>query len=180
MLQWDRDALIWINAHHNRLLDAILAPVAYAGELGLVWIVVCLVMLIVGKPGQRKAAVMVMLTMFLVDRLIASPLGHWVYRQRPYAAIEGIRQIGFSWTGSSFPSAHAESVWIATVILGSRWRRLIVPLIAFALLTCYSRPYFGMHYPADVIIGSAMGIAAGFAALGAEKLWRRRLEAVRQ
>jgi len=173
VLGWDRQALLWVNAHHHRVLDAILLAVSFVGEMGGLWIVVGLALLAIGRPRYRRTAAMLLLTMIVVDRMIAAPLGHWVYRERPYLVIEGIRQMGHRWAGSSFPSGHAHSVWVATIILSKQWRRLRTPLIVFSVLTCYARPYLGMHYPLDVIVGAALGIGGGFAALGVERLWRR-------
>jgi undecaprenyl-diphosphatase len=51
-----------------------------------------------------------------------------------------------------------------------------MPLVAFAILTCYSRPYFGMHYPLDVIIGAVLGVGAGYAALAIESYWKQKSE----
>lgn len=175
IFELDRRALFWINSHHYPVLDAVLAPISYAGEGAALWIVVSVALLVIGRPGYRRTAIMLLLTMIIVDRLIAAPLALAFQRERPYLALEGVRQVGLRWTGSSFPSGHADSVWPAAIILSSRWRRLTVPLIALSLLTCYSRPYFGMHYPLDVIAGSALGIAAGFAAIGIERWWRRRV-----
>jgi undecaprenyl-diphosphatase len=174
LLDLDRSALIWINSHHNAFLDAILAPIAYAGECGALWIAVGLTMLIAGKPAAKRTALVMLITMIVVDRLIAYPLGNLFERERPYLAMEGVRQLGVHWTSGSFPSGHAHNVWVAAVILGTRWRRLAVPLAIFALLTCYSRPYFGMHYPLDAVAGAALGIAAGFAAVAVDRRLFRR------
>jgi undecaprenyl-diphosphatase len=174
ILDLDKHVLFWINGHHNAVLDAILAPIAYAGEAGAIWVVICLGMLVFGRARERKTAVLLLVTMAVVDRLIAANLRLLFDRPRPYVALAGIRAIGVHWTSGSFPSAHAHSVWIAAIILGSRYRRLIWPLVAFAILTCYSRPYFGMHYPLDTLAGAVLGIAAGFGALGIEKLVARR------
>jgi undecaprenyl-diphosphatase len=65
---------------------------------------------------------------------------------------------------------------VATIILRNRWPKLTIPLVAFAILTCYSRPYFGMHYPLDVIIGAVLGVAAGFATLAIESYWKHKSE----
>ncbi len=178
LLELDKSALIWINSHHNAFLDVILAPVAYAGECGMLWIAVGLGMLIFGKSPTRRTALVMLITMIVVDRLIAFPLGRLFERERPYLALEGIRQFGFHWTSNSFPSGHAHNVWVAAITLGTRWRRLAVLLVLFALLTCYSRPYFGMHYPLDAVAGAIIGIAAGFAAAAADR-WlagRKRAE----
>ena len=174
ILEIDKHALFWINGHHNLALDAILLPIAYAGEVAAIWVLVCLGMLIFGKSRERKTAVILLLTMIAVDRLIAANLGHLFDRPRPYMALHGIRALGVHWTSGSFPSGHAHSVCIAAIILGSRYRKLIWPLVAFAVLTCYSRPYFGMHYPLDTLAGAALGTAAGFAVLGVERRLGRR------
>jgi len=174
ILELDRHAILWVNSHHSPLLDAILVPISYAGEGGALWIAVCLALLAAGRRDHRKTAITLLLAMLLVDRLFSASLAHWFHRQRPYLALEGIRQLGIRWGGSSFPSAHAHSVWIAAIILRGRWPRLTIPLIGFALLTCYSRPYLGMHYPLDVIAGSALGLAAGLAVTTGERLLQRR------
>jgi undecaprenyl-diphosphatase len=121
-------------------------------------------LLIFGRGRARPTGLVLLLTMLIVDRLIGAPLAHWAHRTRPYLAIAGVRHLGIAWKGSSFPSAHAHSVWIAAIVLGRQWRRLRWPLVAFALLSCYARPYLGMHYPSDVLAGAAMGTVAGLAA----------------
>ena len=171
VLDLDKQALLWINSHHNPVLDAILLPVAYAGEVAVIWFLVIAAMLIFGKSRERKTALLLLLTIILVDRLIAANLGHIFDRPRPYVALpDVIRQMGHRWDNGSFPSGHAHSVCIAAIILGSRYRRLIWPLVAFAVLTLYSRPYFGMHYPLDTLAGAVIGTAAGFGVLGIESV----------
>ena len=171
VLALDRQLLFWINGHHNPVLDAILLPVAYAGEVAAIWLLVILAMLIFGKSRERKTALLLLITMILVDRLIAANLGHLFDRPRPYVAFpDTIRQMGVRWTSGSFPSGHAHSVCVAAIILGSRYRRLLWPLVAFAVLTLYSRPYFGMHYPLDTLAGAVIGTAAGFGVLGIKRL----------
>lgn len=161
MLEWDKQALFWINSHHHPVLDVILFPITEAGEMGVIWIVVILGMLVFGKPEHKKMALLFAVTLLIVDRVFSVQLGHLFPRTRPYLALEGVRQMGIQWKFTSFPSGHAHSCWLAAVILGSRYRKLLAPLIVFAILTCYSRPYFGMHYPLDVIGGALLGVVSG-------------------
>lgn len=172
-MEWDTQALLWINSHRHLVLDVILGTVAYAGELAWVWIVVCLGLVIGGNRDQKKLGLLVIIAMVLIDRCIAKQLGYLFFRERPYLALEGIQQAGITWETSSFPSGHAHSVWLATILLGKQWRNLLFPMILFALFTCYSRPYWGMHYPLDVIAGSILGITAGLTILGIQKLRTR-------
>ncbi len=174
LLALDTRALLWINSHHAWPLDAILAPVAYAGEMGVLWFAVGLGLIIFGKREHKITGVLLVLSIIVVDRLVAAPLGRAFFRTRPYLAMEGIRQLGLHWHGTSFPSGHAHSVWIATLVLGSQWPKLRLPLVIFALLTCYSRPYFGMHYPLDVVAGSAIGLPAGALVVYGRRIWERR------
>jgi len=176
ILELDKQALFWINAHHSPVLDAILLPIALSGEVAAIWLVVCIGLLIFGKAPERKTALLLLLTMLAVDRLIAANVHHIFDRVRPYLALHDVRQMGIDWKTGSFPSGHAHSVCIAAIILGSRYRKLIWPLVAFAVLTLYSRPYFGMHYPLDTLAGALLGIAAGFGVLGVERLIGRRKE----
>jgi len=173
ILESDKHALIWINSHHSLPLDAILAPVAYAGEGGALWFALALGLLVFGKRPHRVTGLVLALTIILVDRLICAPLGHAFFRTRPYLDVDGIRQLGVRWSGTSFPSGHAHSVWIAAITLGSQWRKLAIPLLVFGLLTCYSRPYCGMHYPLDVMAGSVVGISAGFLVAAGRRTWNR-------
>jgi undecaprenyl-diphosphatase len=174
LLQLDKQSLIWINSHHNLALDVVLVPVSFAGECGATWVLVGLGLMIFGKGGARRTGLVLLLTMLVVDRLIGAPLAHWAHRTRPYLAIAGVRQLGIAWKGSSFPSAHAHSVWIAAILLSSRWPKLRWPLIAFAVLTCYARPYLGLHYPSDVLAGTALGIAAGPVAVRLDRWLARK------
>jgi len=160
ILALDKQALLWVNQHHHAVLDAVLIPISYAGEVSALWIAICLGLLVAGRPADKGLAATILITMLVADQLIGHPLAHVFRRERPYLALEGVRHIGVQWQGSSFPSGHAVTVWTAGLLLGKRWPRVRVPVIAFALLTIYSRPYLGMHYPLDVIGGSAIGVAA--------------------
>ena len=77
------------------------------------------------RPGAAAGAGLVLLATMLIggpgDRV--GPLRELVFRPRPYLEYSGIRQIGIAWAGNWFPSAHATSVVIATVLLGSEYRR---------------------------------------------------------
>ncbi|MBI2300482.1 MAG: phosphatase PAP2 family protein [Armatimonadetes bacterium] len=176
----DEAVLRWINGHHHPVLDAVLVPVSLLGEFGALWILVCLVMVVAGPPETRRYALLVGATMLVTDRLVLGWLGERYFVQRPYLALPDVRQIGFRWETSSFPSGHASCVWIAAILFGARYRRWLPWLVMFALLTCYSRPYVGMHYPSHVLAGALIGIASGLAGLGGWTWWLRRAVAMKR
>ena len=63
----------------------------------------------------------------------------------------------------SFPSDHAILVFAVTVVIATVSRRLALWLFLFSIVVLAARVYVGVHYPADVLGGAALGAAAGWA-----------------
>jgi undecaprenyl-diphosphatase len=172
----DHLALHWINGHHNIVLDSILIPVSFVGEVGAIWILSGLALIIFGRGRARMTGIWLLASLIVADWLVGRELGHLLYRHRPYLEDPSVRQIGIRWAGNSFPSAHAHSVMVAVIVIGSEYRRLLPALIAFAALTLYSRPYLGMHHPLDTLAGAAAGAAVGLAAWQLRRRWQPAAE----
>ena len=47
-------------------------------------------------------------------------------------------------------------------IYGAEYPRYRIPLYAAAFSVALARIYLGRHYPSDVLVGAAVGTAAGF------------------
>jgi membrane-associated phospholipid phosphatase len=59
----------------------------------------------------------------------------------------------------SFPSSHAASTTAAAVLYGGLLRRRLSPVLVPPMLI--SRLVLGVHYPSDVLVGSALGAVIG-------------------
>ena len=59
----------------------------------------------------------------------------------------------------SFPSSHATSTTAAAVLYGGLLRRPLTPVLVPPMLV--SRLVLGVHYPTDVLLGSALGATIG-------------------
>jgi undecaprenyl-diphosphatase len=64
-------------------------------------------------------------------------------------------------TSLSFPSAHASTSFCAARGFAGL---APVPLGPVAVAIAYSRVYFGVHYPSDVLVGAAVGTLVAGAA----------------
>lgn len=64
----------------------------------------------------------------------------------------------------SFPSGHSQLAgsFYGTFMLmvKKKWAYIVCPIIIF--LVMLSRPYLGVHYPTDVLVGGAIGIGVAF------------------
>jgi membrane-associated phospholipid phosphatase len=81
--------------------------------------------------------------------------------RRPRPQLPGLPALTSVVSTYSFPSAHATTSFTAARAYGG----LIpaVPLYAAASLFAVSRPYLGVHYPSDVIVGALLGSVLGVA-----------------
>lgn len=96
--------------------------------------------------------------------LFVSLLRKLVNRKRPYESGEIPPVIEKKKKGHSFPSRHAASAFvIGTAALPYCIPAGVAVLIAGALL-CYIRFAAGIHYPSDLLTGTAIGILFGLAA----------------
>ncbi|MGH3134666.1 MAG: phosphatase PAP2 family protein [Gaiellaceae bacterium] len=96
--------------------------------------------------------------------LLVTMFKELVDRVRPPVANPALDPVGLVPASASFPSGHAATAFAAAVAVAVIHPRLRVPLLALAAVVALSRVYLGVHYVLDVAVGTALGIAVGFAA----------------
>ena len=97
--------------------------------------------------------------------LIYKALKRKLVRERPYIANRDIRLGTPPLDRYSFPSGHTMHAASITVFLGYAEPVLLFFALPFALLVAASRVVLGLHYPSDVLVGAAVGVALASASI---------------
>ena len=135
-------------------LDGPLRALTTAGEHAACWYALGLAGSAVdarNRPRWRR----VMRAIF-ATQLLTTALKAVFRRKRP--ALADLPALVPVPTSLSFPSAHASTSFCAV----TGFRPLVgAPLAPVAVAIAFSRVYFGVHYPSDVLVGSALGAFVG-------------------
>jgi len=92
--------------------------------------------------------------------------------RRPRPDDPSVRVLAGTPSRLSFPSAHATSTTAAAVLYGGLLGRRLGPVLVPPMLL--SRLLLGVHFPSDVLAGSALGAAVGTAVLRRLRRMERR------
>jgi undecaprenyl-diphosphatase len=167
---------IWIATHRYAPLDDVLVWLGTIGKLGLVWAAVGLVVGLTTGRGLRGTILLALLTGLAAFAADSASFGlkDLVHRTRPFVAHPQIHPL-YVVHSSSFPAGHAATAFAGATLLSYVAPRAAPALVALALLIGFSRVYVGVHYPTDVLGGSAIGVAVGLTAIGLLVVMRRRV-----
>lgn len=110
------------------------------------------------------------LPLAVATALVEYPIKAYFRRRRPFIHLIQAIVIGQKPGSWSFPSGHSATAFAGAWLLGRHWPRARPLFYLVASLVAFSRIYLGVHYPGDVIAGSAGGV--GFAWLCARLLRR--------
>ena len=142
-------------------LDRAMRRLSRAADHSKLWLGTAAALAAFGGPSGRRAAVNGLASVALTSGVVNAMLKPLSARRRPDRARYNVptdRRVQMP--GSrSFPSGHAASAFafaagVATALPGAG-----IPLTGLAALVAYSRVHTGVHYPGDVIAGSAAGAA---------------------
>ena len=179
---WELNFLKWLTrANQNPSLDWlswILNIFTLACDKGLIWIIAALIMLFFKK--WRKTGIILGFGLIVFAMLFNNIIIKYsVQRPRPFE-IEPIGSIlsarvsdwmlpdGSSFLGFfevpdsySFMSGHSFSSALCATIIFAYHRKTGIAAIIIATIISFSRLYFGVHYPTDVIAGVIVGAGCG-------------------
>jgi undecaprenyl-diphosphatase len=149
--------LYWFQGLHNPVLDKIAIAITSLGNAGLFWILLTLLMLILSKKSKKTAwtsATALILSAIIVNLI----LKNLVMRDRPCWIDTDVKMLVKIPRDYSFPSGHSSASFASAVAIFLRNKKLGTPLVILALLIALSRLYLFVHWPTDVLAGTAIGI----------------------
>ncbi|HEY6688400.1 MAG TPA: phosphatase PAP2 family protein [Propionibacteriaceae bacterium] len=161
--QLDRVAYRAVAELSTPLLDRPLRWVSDFADFSKPWFLAAGVLAAFGGARGRRAAVTGLAAIGLNSLLVNQSMKRAGARRRPNRAQLGVPEN--RWVrmplSTSFPSGHSASAAAFAVSVGRLLPGLRLPLRVAAGIVAFSRIYTGVHYPGDVVVGTALGTIVG-------------------
>lgn len=145
----------------NPVFDYIMPIFSYAGQTGIIWIILSFLLIFFGKKPAKRIGTLCLVGLILSGISTEVVLKNVIRRERPYNVLENVNLLVPKEKSFSFPSGHATSSFTASSILGLLGRKYFLFFIFLATFISFSRIYCGVHYPSDVLSGCILGIILG-------------------
>lgn len=161
----------------GKVWTPLMEGVSILGEETVMVMVIGLIYWCLNKEMGQKMALGMVLSLLGGEMIKCA-----VMRRRPYfdhAEVECLRApsgkgdvMDVAVQGYSFPSLHASNavVMFGTLAKAARRRWQVIVCIVMIVLIGFSRPFLGVHYPTDVLVGWALGLCALWVAFKAAAL----------
>lgn len=146
--------------HRWEPLDAVFVGLSRLGYGGALWLILALVATVLAR---RPSILVWVAAAVLTADGIALALKALVGRPRPFELDDDPEPLLLAIVGASFPSGHAATSFAGATMLARYLRGRALLLFLLAAAVAFSRVYVGVHYPADVLAGAAIGAAVAIA-----------------
>jgi undecaprenyl-diphosphatase len=158
----DHRIVAWLSGLDLPLVTPLMKLASAFGASGLVFVGIGFW---VALARRRIAPAVVVLAAVFASQLLSNLMKHAVGRDRPSLTYADVHPLIAVPGSSSMPSGHA---WIAFAAATVLW--VVIParrawIVGLAALIALSRVYLGVHYPSDVLVGAAGGVATGLLVL---------------
>jgi len=166
---WDEQLFLYLNGLHQDWLD----PIMYALTGKLIWIPLYAFFVYLIIKNYKKSSLWVLagigLAILMADQTASGFMKPFFERLRP-CHDHRFEDLMYNYGGCGgmygFVSSHAANTFALAIYLnltfghrykGFRW------LYLWAAFISYTRIYLGVHYPSDIVVGTLVGLLAGWA-----------------
>ncbi len=180
--QIDTTLFRWINGHHNAVLDWVMWVMSQHWCWAIVLTAFFAVVTMRREPRRWWLVLLgVALCFLLADQGSVHLFKNTFCRLRPCHALDDVRMFNTHCGGQyGFVSSHAANAFAIVTFLWLRYRKTcrigVILMIAWALITSYSRAYLGKHYPGDLLCGALFGIIVGLLIGSVANFFEKKLQ----
>ena len=148
------------NNLQNPILDKLMPSITYLGDMGMIWIIISIILMITKK--YRKVGNLSNLALTLSTIIGEVVLKNIVLRPRPFYELTNISLLIEKPLSYSFPSGHTGSSFAVAGVIGTLIKNYKIPVFILAILMAFSRLYLYVHYPTDIVGGIILGLTCSY------------------
>ena len=167
--QLDTQIFLTFNGLHSDFFDSFMK--LFTGRFIWIPLYVALAAVILHVCRWQKALVYLLAigaAIALTDQTCATLIRPAVERLRPSNPENPLSQLAYivgGYRGGSygFPSCHSANSFALAAFISLLFprRRMVLFILAWAILNSYTRLYLGVHYPGDLLVGAVIGSSFG-------------------
>ena len=175
----DMTILQVIQGWHTPVLDKIMVTLfnSIIDEKGV--FAVLLGLLLLAIPKTRKCGLLMLLSILVSYLLGGVLLKNLFCRPRPFYADTSVALITEAPSGYSCPSLHTALAFACATVVTQIKPKAGPACYILAAAIGFSRLYFFVHYPSDVLLGALLGTLSAVAVTKAVKAYRVKKESVK-
>ena len=142
------------------VLNQIMIFFSTIGNLGMVWIVLALILVM--RRKTRNYGIILLLALLITAILGEGILKNIIKRNRPFTALHDLKLLVPPPGSYSFPSGHTASSFAAFGVFYFLNLKYKWPVFFTAFMIAFSRIYLGVHYFTDIMAGVILGMGVAY------------------
>lgn len=161
-LFFDKQISLFFYSLRNNFLDSIFGATGIIQVSGIALGLFILIFAVIFFLKKEKIKwILKIISSFVFTNILVFLIKEITNRPRPYLALNLETKFS-SVLGQAFPSAHAATVFAMLPFFEKEYPKLKYAWIVFAIIVCFIRVYFSVHYLSDILIGAFIGYTIGF------------------